>query len=239
MSHSVRPRALAALTLATFVSLGAGPAACAGGVPAGRAPAARSAPSSPAPAPVGDAALERAVLAELNRMRADPPGYAATLEALLPHFEGNVLRRPGERVGLMTQEGATAVREAVRALRATRPVPPLRASAGLAAAARDHVRDQGPRGLLGHVGTDRSSTADRASRYGRWLGRLTENIDYGAGTGRDVVASLVVDDGVPDRGHRRNALDPSVSVAGVACGPHAKYRRMCVIVHAGGYEERR
>jgi hypothetical protein len=42
---------------------------------------------------------------------------------------------------------------------------------------------------------------------------------------------------VPGRGHRRNLLDPLVAVAGAACGPHPKYRRMCVIDHASAYVE--
>jgi uncharacterized protein YkwD len=76
-------------------------------------------------------------------------------------------------------------------------------------------------------------------RYGHWDVALSENIAYGPATARDVVAGLIVDDGVADRGHRRNAFDPTVHVAGVACGPHPRYRTMCVIVHAGVFEEAR
>jgi uncharacterized protein YkwD len=68
---------------------------------------------------------------------------------------------------------------------------------------------------------------------------VSENVQYGrAASAHEVIADLVIDDGVPDRGHRRNALDPNVRVAGVACGPHATYGQMCVIVHAGDYAER-
>jgi uncharacterized protein YkwD len=109
----------------------------------------------------------------------------------------------------------------------------------MSAGAADHVRDQGPRGSEGHTGRDRSTPASRVSRYGRWFGIISENIQYGrTATAHDVVADLVIDDGVQDRGHRRNALDPDIRVAGVACGPHATYGQMCVIVHAGDYAER-
>jgi uncharacterized protein YkwD len=184
-------------------------------------------------------ALERNVLDELNRARTDPGRFAAELEARLPHFRGNIYRRPGADVGVRTAEGAAAVREAVRVLRATRPLPPLRLSAGMSAAAADHVRDHGPRGAMGHTGRDRSTPASRVSRYGRWFGIVSENIQYGrAANAHEVIADLFIDDGVADRGHRRNALDPSVRVAGVACGPHATYGQMCVIVHAADYAER-
>lgn len=190
-----------------------------------------------APAP-GDASLERAVIAELNRMRSDPAGYAEVLDDLLPLFRGNVMHRPGSRVGMLTREGPAAVREAAAALRATSPLPLLRQEDGLSDAAREHARDQGPRGLTGHTGTDGSSTADRVGRHGTWLRRLSESIEFGSETGRLVVLMLTVDDGVPGRGHRRNLLDREVATVGVGCGPHARYGRMCVIVLAGEYVTR-
>lgn len=189
-----------------------------------------------ASAPLDHATLERQVLAELNAARTNPVAYAARVEALIPLFEGSVLRRPGE-IGIRTREGAAAVREAAAALRATARMGAVTLSAGMTRGARDHVRDQAA-GRTGHGGSDGSNTAARVNRYGRWTVRLTESISYGPSTGADVIQGLIVDDGVPDRGHRRNLLDPAVRVAGIACGPHAAYRVACVIDLAGGYEER-
>ena len=183
-------------------------------------------------------ALERGVLAELNRARTDPQAFAADLEMRLQYYRGYVYRAPGSDVGLRTVEGPDAVREAIRVLRATRPLPALRLSRGMSAAAADHVRDQGPRGGTGHTGRDGSTAPERVSRYGRWYATITESIQYGRGDAREVVADLLIDDGVRDRGHRRNALDPNVHVAGVGCGAHATYGQMCVIEHAGDYAER-
>jgi uncharacterized protein YkwD len=205
-------------------------------VGAGRAPAP---PAAPATASGCCTAFERRVLDELNRARTDPARFAAELEVRLPHYRGYIYRRPGSEIGDRTVEGAAAVREAVRVLRATRPLPALRLSQGMSAGAADHVRDQGPRGATGHTGRDGSGPASRVSRYGRWFGVVSENIQYGhAASGHDVIANLIVDDGVADRGHRRNIFDPNVRVAGVACGRHATYAQMCVIVHAGDYAER-
>jgi uncharacterized protein YkwD len=201
-------------------------------------PASAPQPARPTTAPCCTA-LERGVLDELNRARTDPARYAVELEARLPHFRGNIYRRPGAEVGVRTVEGVAAVREAVRVLRATRPLPPLRLSRGMSAGAADHVRDQGPRGAMGHTGRDNSAPGSRVNRYGRWFGLISENIQYGrAANAHEVIADLVIDDGVSDRGHRRNALDPDVRVAGVSCGPHTTYGQMCVIVHAGDYAER-
>jgi uncharacterized protein YkwD len=180
-------------------------------------------------------AFERALLAEHNAARTDPAGYARHLEALIPYFEGTVLRRPGSNVGLQTNEGTAAVREAIRALREQTPVSALEWSDGIFRAARDHVRDQGPRGATGHNGSDGSTMDSRLRRYGAWLSTAAENIDYGSANARDVLISLIVDDGVPSRGHRRNIFNPNIRVMGGACGTHTRYRTMCVIDYAGGF----
>jgi uncharacterized protein YkwD len=181
--------------------------------------------------------LARKIHTETNLVRRDPAGYARHLEALLSRFEGSLLERPG-RPMLRTEEGAAAVHEAIAALRGRRPVPALRWSEGLAGAAADHVRDQGPIGGLEHQGTDGSDPARRAGRRCRWVTAMAENIAFGENPAREVVIQLLVDDGVPDRGHRNNILDPRWSVEGVACGPHREYRQICVMDYAVRYVER-
>jgi len=181
--------------------------------------------------------LAREVAAETNQLRRDPTSYVASLEALLPRFDGLVLERRG-RPFLRTEEGASAVQEAITALRAARPAPPLEWSPGLARAASDHVRDQGPVGGTEHEGTDGSDPARRMERYGRWRGAVAENIAYGENPAREVVLQLLIDDGVPARGHREALLDPEWGVSGVACGRHRDYGQMCVMDYAAGYEER-
>ena len=182
--------------------------------------------------------LESDVLRETNRARQDPHAYAELLEQQLRHYDGMLLRLPGKNP-IRTEEGARAVREAIRVLRGLKPIAPLDYAPGLSRAARDHVRDQGRRGATGHRGTDGSSMSDRVARHGRWDVSLSENIAYGPATGRDVVIGLIVDDGVPNRGHRLTIFDPTLRVAGVACGEHRTYRVMCVVNYAARFEERR
>ena len=181
--------------------------------------------------------FEQQVLAEMNLARTDPTGYARHIERLLQYFDGNLLRIPGE-VALRTSEGPHALREAAAALRAQAPLAALAASPGLARAARDHAEDLGPRGGFGHAGSDGSRMDARISRYGTWDGSAAENISYGSESARDVVIGLLVDDGVPSRGHRANILSADARFAGVGCGRHAEYGTMCVIDFAGGYRER-
>ena len=184
------------------------------------------------------AALEHGVIDELNFARSNPQGYAAALERDLQFYQGTLFRRPGDESALQTREGAAAVREAIRVLRQTRPLAPLRISEGMTFGARDHVKDQAPRGLMNHRGTDGTQAWDRVSRYGVWQAKISENMTFGPATPHDVVAALLIDDGISDRGHRKNILDPDVKVVGISCGPHKSYRVMCDMVHAGGFVDR-
>jgi uncharacterized protein YkwD len=194
------------------------------------------------PAPRSDAdyrRIEREVLTELNLARSNPAAYASKIEQLLPLFNGNLRRQPGSNVSIRTQEGAAAVREAVDVLRRQPAVPTLSLSAGLSQAGGDLAADQARTGALGHTGSDGSSPGDRISRYGKWGVSYNENVDYGAfSTGRDVVIDLIVDDGVRDRGHRRNVFDQNARIVGIRCGPHPRYGSTCVIDQTGAFTAR-
>ena len=179
--------------------------------------------------------LERGIVDEMNLARLDPPTYAAFLRALLPTFSGTLMHRPGEP-DLQTQEGARAVQEAIAFLERQAPLDSLMLSPGLAAAARDHARDQAG-GATGHAGSDGSDMAARIDRYGRWSGSAAENISYGSDSPRAVVLQLLIDDGVPSRGHRTNIFADRARYAGAGCGPHKIYGTVCVIDYAGGYLE--
>jgi uncharacterized protein YkwD len=204
-------------------------------------PPATSQPASPPPSSSGTdyRRIEREVLAELNAVRAAPSAYAAHLSALLPLFNGNLIKKPGMTVSIRTTEGANAVREAIAALQRQAPLPPLSLSSGMSAAAADLANDQRRTGQMGHTGSDGSSPGARLSAHGTWQMSYSENVDYGPFlTGRDVVIDLLVDDGVPDRGHRRNIFDGNAHVVGIACGPHPQFRSMCVMDQAYGYVNR-
>ena len=169
------------------------------------------------------------VLIALNRARSDPAGFAAVLEQYRARLHGKRYLEPGTpNTWIVTQEGVAAVDEAIAVLRATAPLPPLVMSDGLRQAAQDQVAWQGPRGEMGHVGEGASSPFERMRRHGVTKRAAGENISYGA-AGLQVVIDLIVDDGVPSRGHRRNILNPAFRQVGIAIGPHRRYGTMCVM----------
>jgi hypothetical protein len=164
---------------------------------------------------------------QINLARTDPAAYARRLRAHRALYDGDVIREPGA-IAIRTIEGVAAVDEAIAFLERQEPLPALTANAILRLAAADHVEDQGPFGAVGHAGSDGSAFTDRTVRHGGPAAG-GENISYGGDTGEAVVIQLIVDDGVPDRGHRINLFRPGYVSAGAACGPHRAYRYMCVI----------
>ncbi len=175
------------------------------------APVARSASSA--------GRLDDAVLAELNFARARPAEYAREL------------RR--ETYG---GDDPAAVEEAIDFLERQDSLPPLAEDRRVAAAAREHTASQGPRGDVGHGPA--GALGRRLREQGVWAGLSAENISYGYDDPREVVRQLIIDSGVPGRGHRRNIFGSAYQLAGVACGPHRAYGYMCVIDFAGALPPR-
>jgi len=184
-----------------------------------------------APGPAQAGGFEAEVLAELNQIRAHPQAYARELR----HAQV-AQARYGDAYEGMAQEDPDAVEEAIGFLMRQRPLPPLADDRRLAAAARDHVRTQGPRGDVGHGA--RGSLGRRLQSEGLWAGLAAETISYGQRTPADVIRQLVVDSGVPGRGHRKDLFGGAFQAAGVACGRHAEWGSMCVIDLAGAIVRR-
>lgn len=181
--------------------------------------------------------LEKAVVNEMNIARTSPKQYASFLEQFRKHYDGKLLKLPGE-TPLLTKEGPGAVVEAIGSLRSQKPVPPLNPSKGMSLGAKDHVRDLGTSGASRHSGSEGSQPWDRVNRYGTWQKIIGENISFGHNEARHIVTTLMIDDGVPHRGHRKNIFNPDFRVVGVACDDHPIYRTICVITFAGGYQEK-
>lgn len=175
--------------------------------------------------------VEAGVLARINYARQHPQQYADELRRYRTWFRGNILYLPGDREGVLHDEGVAAVDEAIAFLERQAPLPPLDFVPLLALAASDHAAEQGPAGAVGHGSFDGSSPGMRVKRRGGDI-YVGENIAYGFADPDQIVRQFIVDDGVPDRGHRDAIFDRDYRFAGVGCGPHTVYRHMCVVEFA-------
>jgi uncharacterized protein YkwD len=175
------------------------------------------------------AKLGPAVLDEINKLRADPTAYAKRLVAVRKTFQGTVYRSVSQRL-IASQEGFTAFDDAIAELVATDSLPPLRPLKACQRSAKAHATHLGRTGGRGHAGKGGSRPLDRVMKGAKpgQVEAVGEVISYGAVLPEEIVMSWLVDDGVPERGHREALLDPRYTRAGASCRPHL-LNPVCVV----------
>lgn len=181
---------------------------------------------------------EQEIMDEMNLARTNPQQYARFVEEFKTYYEGNRLKIPGRPKAISTFDGVAAVDEAISFLRAQKALPPLEVTRGMCLAAKDHAADLAAKGLTGHKGSDGSLPNARVDRYGDWEGTIGETIAYEIINARQLVISLIIDDGVPNRGHRRNIFDSNYTVAGVSIKEASPNGTRCVVDYAGSFKEK-
>jgi Uncharacterized protein with SCP/PR1 domains len=184
-------------------------------------------------APAGTALSkeEQDLFSEINQVRAHPEVYVAYLKKMKPLFAGKVYKNT-----LETQEGWAAVEDAIAYLLTLKPQGPFTMSQGLNKAAAAHINDQSSSGSTGHkTGNSGAMIEDRVKPFGTWEGAIGENLTYGRESARERVLTWLIDDGFATRGHRKRILSADYGVAGVSCGKHPEYEKMCCLTLAGGF----
>ena len=176
---------------------------------------------------------EADLLKEINEARAHPDVYASYLENLKLLFAGKIYRGT-----LQTEEGWAAVEEAIAFLQVLKPQPPFNVANGLCSAALTHVKEQSGSGATGHKSAGSGAMIeDRVKPFGTWQGNIGENLSYGNDSARERLLTWLIDDGFASRGHRKRVMSSDYKVAGVCCGPHPEYGKMCVLRLAGGFTD--
>ena len=182
--------------------------------------------------------IEKEVVELINALRANPKALIPELEGMLECFKNKYFKIPGTNINIITQEGASAVHEAIDFLNKQKPLPEFDLSRGLYLAAKDHVKDIGSNGLASHEGTDGSRMCDRIEKYGEWQISIAENIGFDDSQPRDIVLNMIIDDGNKSRGHRKNIFSEDFKSIGVACGSHKNYKHVSVINFAVSYTDK-
>lgn len=169
--------------------------------------------------------LDLEIIAEINRLRTQPKSYINDIKREYASLNAQGVYKKND-VLIKTQEGQKAVKEAIRFLKKIKPVGSLERASCLSLSAQDHVTEQGGQGLFGHTSLNGSNPNDRAQRYSKSHVYCGENIAYGSTEATAIVIQLLVDDGVPNRGHRTNLFRPEFNSIGVASGYHSQYGYM-------------
>jgi len=163
--------------------------------------------------------LEKEVVIELNKVRTDPKAYAEK------YIKTNTMYKKAD------------VLDCYKELIKTKPMSILTPSRGMSYAVRVLANDQAESGDVGHETSKGEDPSTRLNMYGKWIKTYGENVSYGFNNATDIVVQLLVDEGVPSRGHRRNILNTQFNKVGISCAEHAEYRYMCAQTFAYDYTD--
>ncbi len=178
--------------------------------------------------------IEKDVILEMNMARSNPAKYAELyIQPRTKKFNGKIYGG-----NLQTNEGVAVVNECIKFMNSQKSLSTLTPSKGLTRAAKDHANSQSLTDKTGHDGTDGSNPFTRMKRYGSYK-TAGENISYGSKSAREIVVTLLIDDGVKSRGHRKNIMNKDFKTTGVGfANKHKLYGCECVLDYAGDYTEK-
>jgi WD40 repeat protein/uncharacterized protein YkwD len=193
----------------------------------GAAPAAGAAPSA-----ADLRALEQQILAEINGMRANPSGLAATLTAMKQNAAGDTLTLPDNST---LTAGANHLDSAIARAQAQQPLGGLVWSDGLAQAARAYA-EKNPTGRHDF----NSSPESRTAVFGTpGAGGIAESIASGQPTAKNQTYTLFIDSPSLDLANRNILTDPNLTHLGVGCyAPNQQGKTTCVLDYAGNWADK-
>lgn len=181
--------------------------------------------------------LEKDIILETNMARTNPKKYSEMY--IVPRkkdFDKKVYHSSFGNI--KTHEGVAVVNETIKYMKKQKALNSLNPSLGLTKSAEDHAMSQCKTKQTGHTGTDGSNPMKRIKRYGTYRA-AGENITYGVKSAREIVVNLIIDDGVKDRGHRKNIFLKDFDCTGLCyVDEHVTYGCECVINYAGQYKEK-
>lgn len=180
--------------------------------------------------------MEIAVIDEINEARKDPQKFVGYLEEYKKAMKGNILAMPNQ-TGIIMIEGASVIDEAISDLKKISKIEPLSISNGLFKAANLQLSDLKQDSTLSHRGKNGSDVGQRLLKFGFPGSNIAENICYRVSVAREVVMTMILDDGFKSRSHRKNIFAPRFKQIGVACGTSNKNDSLCVAVFADTFQE--
>ncbi|GAB4378324.1 MAG: hypothetical protein Kow0075_08110 [Salibacteraceae bacterium] len=162
---------------------------------------------------------EKQVIFYINLLRMNPALFSESY--LQPYLDEHSIKKDKD------------VKELMKELEETEGTMPLKPSELLTKVARNHAVDMGETGRTGHTSSDGKSFKERMAEVSEKYAGVNENANYGLSDPLAIVIDLLIDRGVPNKGHRKNMLDPLMEYVGVAIEPHKRLRYNCVQVFAG------
>ena len=172
--------------------------------------------------------FEEQLVNEINELRTNPKEYSEKVKKYVRYFAGKVLKIPGTKAGIRTEEGAAAYEEAADYLiNFDTELKPLEPSKGLGRICADFLEK------AKSVEPDEIRSIDLEGiieNYGSFSGSLNRAMDFGGEDPEQVIMNLLVCDGDPNRGNRESLLSPDFHKVGVAFAEHPTYGFCTLII---------
>lgn len=163
---------------------------------------------------VSTASPEPDILFLINLARKYPKRFS---EALLPWF-----------LTTYTKPNSSYTKSLSKEMKAMKPIPVLIPNAYLDSLAYSFAVLSGEKKLNGHVKFN-----ERYTPALKRFGFVAENLFYGPDNALIIVMELLIDEGVKDKGHRKNLFDLKSSHIGIAVSSYPGYGNICVMSFGG------
>lgn len=174
--------------------------------------------------------FESNLIGELNHIRKNPKAYAKKLRTYATYFDGDVLRPPQLKNGILTKEGKKAYLEAATYLESVPKIDILITDNTLSMACAETCDE-----MTKYSTVEKTSYIDHQAiidKYFTISGEFGQSIDFGSETPEFVLMNLIVDDGDPRRKNRRMLFNGNYYKVGCSSIPHKSFRRCTVIMFA-------
>ena len=184
-------------------------------------------------------AIQRELFIELNNLRKNPKSYIPLIELEMKSLKkNNILKKRDSNLQIQTVEGKDAYIEAINFLQNQEGVPPVKEESRLNSAALDLVKDIGTRGVVSHQDKYGQYVSERIEKYCEWDYSASEVIEVSSKNPKDILISLIVDDGLKNRPDRMTLFNPAYNFVGISCGMHSEYEIVTVIVFTGSIRQK-
>lgn len=152
---------------------------------------------------------EQQMIDEINVLRGDPKGYISQVQEYINQVKNDDMLDAAYKA-----EEISTAQELINELKNLDPLPLLEPHQGLHRVGITHGKDVQSQGMIGHKGSDGTWPWDRVRRDTE-LSDGNENLVAGGNTVKESLMILLVDSGIPGRGHRKTLLEPKWTKCGV------------------------
>ena len=179
--------------------------------------------------------IRKQILEEINSVRTNPSGYVDKILKYKDYFKGKILYIPGEKVGIQTNEGASAYEEAANYLKTAKNNEAFIPSKGLTNIANDYLNK------VLEVGMDKIDDIDMndiIDEYGSFTKQFNQLLELGSTTVEQIVISLLVSDGDSTREYRKHLLSPNLKKIGIASKKDNTNKNLTIIVASTDFKNK-